>query len=153
MLYSDAERRIDTILAEAESAAPPATELRDEYGVVHRLWTIAEPERVSAIQNAMADQKLVIADGHHRYETALNYRNERRSQTIHPDRNAPYEFAMMTFINTRSEGLTILPTHRVAAHLHDFSWASVRRHLEPWFTADSFSFRDEASAARRVASS
>jgi uncharacterized protein (DUF1015 family) len=110
---------------------------------VHRLWTIAEPERVSAIQNAMADQKLVIADGHHRYETALNYRNERRSQTIHPDRNAPYEFAMMTFINTRSEGLTILPTHRVAAHLHDFSWASVRRHLEPWFTADSFSFRDE----------
>src|SRR5258705_864524 len=91
----------------------------------------------------MADQKLVIADGHPRYETAINYRNERRSQTIHSDCNAPYEFAMMTFINTRSEGLTILPTHRVAAHLHDFSWASVRRHLEPWFTADTFSFRDE----------
>ena len=143
MLYSDAEHRIDAILAEAESAAAPATELRDEYGVVHRLWMIAEPERVSAIQNAMADQKLVIADGHHRYETALNYRNERRSQTIHPDRNAPYEFAMMTFINTRSDGLTILPTHRVASHLHDFSWPSVRRHLEPWFTADTFSFRDE----------
>src|SRR5712672_665127 len=143
MLYSDAQRRIDTILAEAESAAPPATELRDEYGVVHRLWMIAEPGRVSAIQNAMADQKLVIADGHHRYETALNYRNERRSQTIHPDRNAPYEFAMMTFINTRSEGLTILPTHRVAAHLHAFSWANVRRHLEPWFTADAFSFSSE----------
>ena len=143
MLYSDAQRRIDAILAEAESAAAPVTELRDEYGVVHRLWTIVESERVSAIQNAMADQKLVIADGHHRYETALNYRNERRSQAIHPERNAPYEFAMMTFINTRSEGLTILPTHRVAAHLHDFSWASVRRHLEPWFKADTFSFRDE----------
>src|SRR5712664_613771 len=143
MLYSDAERRIDAILADAKSSTAPATELRDEYGVVHRLWTIAEPERVSAIQTAMADQKLVIADGHHRYETALNYRNERRSQTIHPDRNAPYEFAMMTFINTRSEGLTILPTHRVAAHLHDFSWANVRRHLEPWFTADAFSFSSE----------
>jgi uncharacterized protein (DUF1015 family) len=143
MLYSDPRRRIDAILVEAESAAVPATELRDEYGVVHRLWTIAEPERVSAIQDAMADQKLVIADGHHRYETALNYRNERRSQTIHPDRNALYEFAMMTFINTRSEGLTILPTHRVAAHLHDFSWANVRRHLEPWFTADAFSFSSE----------
>src|SRR5260221_14439065 len=84
-----------------------------------------------------------MAAGHHRYEAALNYRNERPSQTIHPDRNAPYEFAMMTFINTRSEGLTILPTHRVAAHLHDFSWASGGRHLEPWFTADTFSFRDE----------
>ncbi len=114
MLYSDAERRIDAILSEAASNSTPATELRDEYGVVHRLWVIAEPGRVSAIQNAMADQKLVIADGHHRYETAINYRNERRSQIIHPDVNAPYEFAMMTFINTRSEGLTILPTHRVA---------------------------------------
>ena len=144
MLYSDAQRRIDAILAEAESSSAPATELRDEYGVAHRLWVIAEPERVSAIQQAMADQKLVIADGHHRYETAINYRNERRSQVIHPDVNAPYEFAMMTFINTRSEGLTILPTHRVAANLHDFSWASVRRYLEPWFTAEAFSFQNES---------
>src|SRR6202030_2770074 len=131
-------------LSEAESAAPPVTEMRDEYGVLHRLGIIAEPERVSAIQQAMADQKLVIADGHHRYETAINYRNERRSQVIHPDVNAPYDYAMMTFINTHSEGLTILPTHRVAANLHDFSWSTVRRHLEPWFTAETFSFRNEA---------
>jgi len=143
MLYSDPERRVDAILAEAESSAAPATELRDEYGVVHRLWVIADAERVAAIAQAMAEQKLVIADGHHRYETALTYRNERRSQTGGIDPNAAYEFAMMTFINTRSEGLTILPTHRVAANLHDFSWPSVRRHLEPWFTAETFSFRNE----------
>jgi uncharacterized protein (DUF1015 family) len=95
----------------------------------------------------MAKQKLVIADGHHRYETALNYRNECRTRAgkIIPD--APYERAMMTFVNTRSEGLTILPTHRVAAHLHDFSWTEVRRHLEPWFTAESFPFADEHGKA------
>src|SRR6266849_5408044 len=81
MLYSDAERRVDQMLSEAESAAAPATEMRDEYGVVHRLWVVAEPECVEAIQKAMAEQKLVIADGHHLYETALNYRNERRAQT------------------------------------------------------------------------
>jgi uncharacterized protein (DUF1015 family) len=144
MLYSDAERRVDAILAEAEADSAPATELRDEYGVVHRLWVIAEPQCVAAIRQAMADKKLVIADGHHRYETAINYRNERRSQFINPDPSAPYEFAMMTFINARSEGLTILPTHRVAANLHDFSWSNVRRHLEPWFTAETFSFRNEA---------
>src|SRR6266852_200813 len=80
MLYSDAERRVDAILAEAESIAAPATELRDEYGVVHRLWVIADAERVAAIAQAMAEQKLVIADGHHRYETALNYRNEQPSR-------------------------------------------------------------------------
>src|SRR5260370_13895578 len=143
MLYSDAEHRVDAILAEAECNSAPATELRDEYGVVHRLWVIAEPERVTAIQQAMAGQKLVIADGHHRYETALTYRNERRSQAGHINPGAPYEFAMMTFINTRSEGLTILPTHRVAANLQDFSWRSARRHLEPWFTAEAFSLRNE----------
>jgi uncharacterized protein (DUF1015 family) len=144
MMYSDAQRRVDAILGEAEASAAPATELPDEYDVVHRLWLIAEPERVAAIAQAMADQKLVIADGHHRYETALTYRNERRKAAGHADPNASYEFAMMTFINTRSEGLTILPTHRVAANLHDFSWPSVRRHLEPWFTAQTFSFRNES---------
>src|SRR5260370_633685 len=95
----------------------------------------------------MADQKLVIADGHHRYETALTYRNERRNQAGGTDPDGAYEFAMMTFINTRSEGLTILPTHRVAANLHDFSWTSVRRYLEPWFTAEAFSFRSEGEQA------
>src|SRR3989441_4112215 len=140
MLYSDAEKRIDAILAETESAGTPATEMRDEYGVLHRLWVIAEPERVAAMQKAMADQKLVIADGHHRYETALNYRNECRTRAGKIDPEAPYERVMMTFINTRSEGLTILSTHRVAAHVHDFSWTSVRRHLEPWFTAEEFPF-------------
>ncbi len=140
MLYTDAQRHIDGLLAEAEAAGTPATEMRDEYGVVHRLWVIAEPQRVAAIQKAMEDQKLVIADGHHRYETALNYRNERRTRAGKIEPEAPYERVMMTFINTRSEGLTILPTHRVAAHVHDFSWSGVRRHLEPWFGAEGFPF-------------
>ena len=151
MLYSDAQRRIDSILGEVESAAAPATEMRDEYGVAHRLWVIAEPQRVAAIHKAMGHQKLVIADGHHRYETALNYRNECRTRAGKIDPEAPYERVMMTFINTRSEGLTILPTHRVAAHVHDFSWTSVRRHLEPWFTAEEFPFSGsgERSEAKR----
>src|SRR5437016_2005875 len=112
MLYSDVEKRIDAILGEAEAAAAPATEMRDEYGVVHRLWVIAEPQCVAAIQQAMEDHKLVIADGHQRSATALNYRNERRTRAGKIDPEAPYERVMMTFINTRSEGLTILPTHR-----------------------------------------
>src|SRR6266481_1502323 len=140
MLYSDAAKRVDAILAEAESAAAPATELRDENGVLHRLRVIAEPQRVASLQKAMEDQKLVIADGHHRYETALNYRNERRARAGKIDPDAPYERVMMTFVNTKSEGLMILPGHRVAAHVHDFSWSGVRRYLEPWFAAEEFPF-------------
>jgi uncharacterized protein (DUF1015 family) len=149
MLYSDEQRRVDNILAEAEAGEAPATEMRDEYGVIHRLWVVAESHRVAAIQEAMASQKLVIADGHHRYETALNYRNgkrnERRSAAGETDPNASYERAMMTFVNTRSEGLTILPTHRVVANLPDFSWTNMRRYLEPWFTAEAFPFADEGA--------
>jgi len=149
MLYSDPQKRVDAVVADAEKSAPPATELADEYGVVHRLWPISESDRVQAIQQAMADQKLVIADGHHRYETALNYRNERRAQAgASAVPQAGYERAMMTFINTRSEGLTILATHRVVANVHDFSWSAVRRYLEPWFSAEVFPLGGDASQAR-----
>lgn len=146
MLYSDPQRRVEEILAEAETSAP-ATELRDEYGVTHRLWIISRPERVAAIQKAMHDQKLVIADGHHRYETALAYRNECRARAGKTDPEAPFERVMMTFINTHGEGLTILPGHRVASHIHDFSWPTVRRHLEPWFAAEEFPFSSDAQKA------
>jgi uncharacterized protein (DUF1015 family) len=151
MLYSDPQKQVDAILAEAEAASPPAIEVRDEYGVTHRLWPISAPERVAAIQQAMASQKLVIADGHHRYETSLTYRNECRARAGSHDPDAPYERAMMTFVNTRSEGLVILPTHRVGSNVHDFSWTAVRRYLEPWFASETFSFADESgkNAARK----
>jgi uncharacterized protein (DUF1015 family) len=144
MLYTDEQHRIDAILADAEGA-PPVTSMTDEYGVTHRLWVIWQPERVSAIQRAMADQKLVIADGHHRYETALNFRNEQRKEEGEIDPNAPHERAMMTFVNSRSEGLTILPTHRVVANLTDFSWPTMRRYLEPFFAAESFPFAGDSA--------
>ncbi len=151
LLYSDPQKRVDAFLSEVESSGAPATEVRDEYDVVHRLWVVSDPQKVSAIQSAMTDQKLVIADGHHRYETALNYRNERRAEASFVDPAAPYERAMMTFINTRSEGLVILPTHRVAANVHDFSWPAVRRHLEPFFSTEVFAFTNdsEKEAARK----
>lgn len=143
MLYSDPQRRIDAILSEVETSSAPATELRDEYDVIHRLWVISDSQRVAAIQQTMKDQKLVIADGHHRYETALNYRNECRVRAGKTEPEASFERVMMTLINTCSEGITILPTHRVAAHIHDFAWTAVRRHLEPWFSAEAFPFSDE----------
>ena len=143
LIYSDGQKRVDAVLDEAEKSATPATEMTDEYGVIHRLWVISDPQRVQAIQEAMSDQKLVIADGHHRYETALNYRNERRTLRGKTIADAPYERAMMTFINTQGAGLTILPTHRVVAKLREFNWPELRRYLEPWFTAESIAFADE----------
>ena len=140
MLYSDPAFTVDAILDGVVSSTAPTTQMMDEYGVIHRLWLMAEPRHITAIQKAMENQKLVIADGHHRYETSLNFRNECRTHAGKLNPEAAYECSMMTFINIRSEGLTILPTHRVVGHLRDFSWSSVRRYLEPWFATEVLPF-------------
>jgi len=131
-------------------------EVRDEYDVVHCLWPIVEPETIHRFVAEMASQKLVIADGHHRYETALAYRNECRARpneigirAAAPDRNAPYEMAMMTFFNTHGEGLTILPTHRVITGLPGFDFGEFRKRLATLFDWYSYPF---ASAQERAAS-
>ena len=104
MLYPDPARAIDSLLDEA-AQAPPLAEITDEYGVVHRFWKIADASR---IQQLMADKKLLIADGHHRYETALG---------IHRDNPGMpgADRVMMTFVNMHSPGLKILATHRLVS--------------------------------------
>ena len=132
MMYSDATHAVDALLEEA-ARRPATAEVRDEYDVRHRLWTMSDPARITEIQRLMRDKKLVIADGHHRYETALAYRNEQRAATGNSAPDAPHEKVMMTFINTHYEGLLILPTHRVVANLANFDPASLRGRLAAWF--------------------
>ena len=117
MLYSDPAAEIDAALRQS---GPPTAEVRDEYDVLHRMWKISDPGVIQAVQAKMADKKLIIADGHHRYETALNYRNEMRKQAG-ARASEPYERVMMTFVNMDAPGLVILPTHRVVFGLEDFS--------------------------------
>ena len=145
MIYSDASKRVDAILAQT-TAAKPDTQLTDEYGVEHRLYRIAQPGRIAEIQTALAAQKLVIADGHHRYETALAYRNEQRAAHAgSPDPHAPYERVMMTLINTHGTPVTILPTHRVVSNLENFDFQQLTNRLDAYF--DSYDVRLPAGAA------
>ncbi len=139
MLYTDPARRVDALLGRA-SQAKPASEARDEYGVVHRLWPIADASTLAAITRETAEKKLVIADGHHRYETALAYRDECRARAGREDRGAPHEFVMMTLFNTDGEGLTILPTHRVIAGLAGFSFEKFCAELQPIFEWRAYRF-------------
>lgn len=110
MLYPDPECRVDAIL-DAAAAQGPTAEVTDEYGVVHTLYRITDS---ATLQQLMADKKLVIADGHHRYETALGFRND------HPELEDA-GWVMMTFVNMHSKGLRILATHRVLTGLQDFN--------------------------------
>ena len=102
MLYSDPAGAIDKILDEA-AAQPPIAEVTDEYGAIHRMWKIRDAAR---IQELMDDRKLLIADGHHRYETAMAFRRD------HPELPGASRM-MMAFFNMNSPGLKILATHRL----------------------------------------
>jgi uncharacterized protein (DUF1015 family) len=147
MIYSDPAARIDALLA-AAARSKPEVELRDEYDVVHKLWPVTGAQTLDTIRREMADKKLVIADGHHRYETALAYRDECRARAGRVDANAPYEKAMMTLFNTAGEGLTILPTHRVVANVPNFSFAGFRAALADAFDVHSYPFNGSADRAR-----
>jgi len=120
MLYSDPAGEIDRAL---NTDLPSDMEVRDEYDVLHQVWKVSDPALVGMVQENMRDKNLIIADGHHRYETALNYRNERRAAagSTPVSAPAPYELLMMTFINMDSPGLVVLPTQRVVHGLQGFS--------------------------------
>jgi uncharacterized protein (DUF1015 family) len=149
-LYDDRARQIDTWL-EQIARTSAANELSDEYGVTHRLWPVSDPDFVKRIQTVMLEKKLVIADGHHRYETALNYRNECRARTGKTDPFAASEFAMATFINTHSRGLTILPTHRLVSRLANFDFERFRANLVPHFDWYSYPFTNAEERAAAYA--
>jgi uncharacterized protein (DUF1015 family) len=144
MLYTDRARHVDAQLDAIAAGSPPA-EAQDEYGVIHRLWPVFDPNVIAEITRAMASQKLVIADGHHRYETALAYRDERRAQSGTRDLQAPYEKAMMTFFNTSTEGLLVLPTHRLVSNVPALNLGALRQKTTAAFEQQDYSFGSESA--------
>jgi len=130
MLYSDPKKQVEQLL---KGPGEPVVDVMDDYAVRNRLWKISGPRIIAEVQSAMNDKKLIIADGHHRYETALNYRNERRAASTSRDVNTPYERVMMTFVNSEDPGLVILPTHRVVHGLAEFSTPEFLKSLDQSF--------------------
>jgi uncharacterized protein (DUF1015 family) len=158
MLYED-NGEIESLLA---SNGPPTIQVADEYNVQHQVWKVSEASVIDLVRRKMRDKKLIIADGHHRYETALNYRNERRA--THPagvlprerasagamagqEELAPYDLVMMTFVNMNNPGLLVLPTHRVVHGVDGFSSERVRTEVARYFSVEEV---DPAVDARRA---
>jgi uncharacterized protein (DUF1015 family) len=149
MLYSDPAGSIEKILYDGNG--PADAEVTDEYGVLHRLWKVSDPALIRLLTTSMADKKLIIADGHHRYETALNYSREHAppspaiaetSPSLLPRPEFPEAAVMMTFVNMDSDGLVILPTHRVVHSLPSFEPAAFVRAAEEFFTIQALRSAD-----------
>jgi uncharacterized protein (DUF1015 family) len=134
MLYSDPAGLVESLLAE-HAREKPWEAVTDEYQTLHSVWRVSEPQAIQRIVAAMADKKLVIADGHHRYETALAYRDYCRAQGISNPRT---DYVMMTFVRMESEGLMILPTHRLVHSLPAFDWAEFLTQARSLFEVEEF---------------
>jgi uncharacterized protein (DUF1015 family) len=176
MLYSDPASSIEKILYDCNVAGTVGRdrsrseqaiytgygslcgEVTDEYGVLHRVWSISDPALINQVVTAMASKKLIIADGHHRYETALNYSKEHASAKTEtstgtlPQPEFPEAAAMMTFVNMDSDGLVILPTHRVVHSLTNFDPAAFARAAEAFFTIEPLHATDSSSLIKTLTS-
>ena len=158
MLYSDPAGSVDELLF--DSNGPADAEVTDEYGVLHRVWRVNDPGTLRLLTSAMSDKKLIIADGHHRYETALNYAREPAAQYAAkhgseparteyssghlPQPALPEAAAMMTFVNMDSDGLVILPTHRVVYGLAAFDRNAFAKAASEFFTVGELASGDAA---------
>ena len=138
MLYPDPQAQIDPVLDEC-AQAPAAAVITDEYGAEHRLWKIADAGRIALIGSLMADKKLLIADGHHRYETALAFRSENTGL-------AGAARVMMTFVNMHSPGLKILATHRLVNGLAAFDADDFQRRAVKTFEVQPLRSPEELKA-------
>ena len=160
MLYSGAgkvDALLDSVAAKNTVAnKAPDIDVTDEYDVVHRVWKISDPSVIASVQQQMRDRKLIIADGHHRYETALTYRNERRVEAeTGSGLPAPYDSVMMTFVDMDRPvkdrpGLVILPTHRLVFGLLSFSPAQFQAETRKFFNVEEVDAGIDAARATAI---
>lgn len=135
-LFPDKLDVLDPLRRKAQTR-PPDTELRDDAGVQHRLWLFTEPELIAGIGGSLATEAVMIADGHHRYETALAYAEDCHARGL-TDPDAPHNFVLMYVTSMNHPGLVILPTHRVLSPTSGITPAECMSRLQRHFRLRPF---------------
>lgn len=137
-IYHDPKGVVDGILEGAKIPENKLFEFVDSRGVVHRIFKLADPEKIEQIKRAMNPRTIIIADGHHRYETCLNYRRKVREKLGDPLEEIPEDYTMMTLVSIQNPGLLILPTHRLVKNLPKENIAGFFERCEQCFTVQIF---------------
>jgi len=138
-LYEDNDGWVTQLLESVCNETTPEGEARDAEGGVHRLWVVKDDETVNAIVGALDDESILIADGHHRYETALNYRNERMAQSENWTGGEPENFVLMMCVSTLDSGLIVLPTHRLVKNIQAEKIVALPEKLSEFFDVEEMS--------------
>ncbi len=130
-LYMDSVHHTQALL-EANSQTEPVMEYTDDDNVTHRMWIVTDEAVINDICKDFDDRKLFIADGHHRYETALNYRNYCRDNGISKEGDAQ-DYQMIFLMDMGHSGLVVFPTHRIIRDLQEFDGDSVLQKCKQYF--------------------
>jgi uncharacterized protein (DUF1015 family) len=136
--FADSEKTVNKIFTKHVAGTSPMVDLIDDTGIHQVLWRLSDPVLIEQIVQSLANQQLFIADGHHRYEVAKEYRRILQAQGGKVDPHAPYNYVMTYFTNIESRDLRIFPMHRIVRRLTkkmDF--------LEEFFRSDRMKTREE----------
>jgi len=140
-VYSDPEIVIEKLLDD-KLTGEPIFDVTNEDGVRNRLWRISNPDTIQIVTDHLHDKSLLIADGHHRYETAIEYRNIQREANGGVSGDNPYEYVMMFLSNAEDEGLIINPTHRAVKSLGDMNLETLLNKLGEEFNVEKMPFNE-----------
>ncbi len=145
-LYSSQDGRLNKTIEGNLKSSAPDIDVVDDNGDRHRLWVVSDPAIIETVQREMKDQTVYIADGHHRYEASLNYRNEARQKGT----EGAHDYIMMFFANMDEPGLTVLPTHRLIFGVPEDTMNILNDSLGKYFRIKDFDFSNGSeSVARR----
>jgi uncharacterized protein (DUF1015 family) len=137
-LFPDPAGNVAGLLAKV--TGKPEMEVKRGDGVTHRVWSLNDRNGIEAIARELADKPIFIADGHHRYDTALNYRNERRKAAGSFTGEEGYNYVSMFLARLEDPGLTILPAHRALFNLADFDVRRFEDDLNKYFNIERIDF-------------
>jgi uncharacterized protein (DUF1015 family) len=140
-LYSGKYAELDALIANTSERAP-LFDVVDDLGIENQLRAIDAPEEIAKVQRALESSLILIADGHHRYETALNFRELCHAAEADTGPPRSYDYTMMTLVGCDSPGLVILPTHRVVKHLDADAIASFEARARKVFEIEEFADRE-----------
>jgi uncharacterized protein (DUF1015 family) len=150
-IYVDEDDKISKMIKK-NTKRKPIAEAKDVFGVHNRLWKISGKANINKIIKEMLNKQVFIADGHHRYEASLKYRNEMRTKSQKSTGDEPYNFIMMYFANAYDKGLIIMPIHRLVLNLNLKEKINLENRLVDYFDIEDIKFtkKDELAARKKL---
>lgn len=148
-VFADPAREVNALIDPGERI--PVMDVKDDNGDRHCVWRLTSPTVCQRIQEIMAEKQIIIADGHHRYETTLELRDEFSAEDPEGAAKGLYDYVLMFLTNTHDEGLTIFPTHRLCRGLDGFDADNLLAQARKAFSIEPVEAEDKSKASKKMA--